>query len=185
VRRLIVLAVASVAVGCGADREAPVDSAGVDAPTDDRCVDACPDGKLCANGRCKSACPGPGGVGQECGSDGSICCGLGATCLTGGPLACTDACSPFGGGCPTGFGCHIMDASSTQSYSDCREAGAGEQGASCVTSANCAPGFYCIGGTTPMCVRYCIVNDAAHGCDAATTCHGITFFDEKLYGFCF
>jgi hypothetical protein len=172
------------AVACGSSDQTASD-ASLDAPVDDRCVDSCPDGKHCANGRCKSVCPRPGGVGQECGSSGSICCGLGATCLTGGSLACTDACSPFDGGCPSGFGCHIMNASSTQSYSDCREAGTGMQAASCETSAECAPGFYCIGGTTPMCVRYCIVNDAAHDCDAPATCHGFTFFDSKQYGFCF
>jgi len=150
----------------------------------DRCTDACPVGMLCANGRCKRECPGPGGIGETCGVSGSICCGLGATCVTGGAIACTDACSPFDSRCPSGFGCHIM-STGTQSYTDCREAGAGTQGASCASSAECAPGFYCIGGTTPMCVRYCLVDDASHGCDALTTCHPHEFFEHVLYGICY
>lgn len=181
---ILLLAIAS----CDAHHDTSIDGNAADrfaVDALDRCTESCPGGMLCANGRCKAVCPGPGGIGQTCGPVGSICCGLGEQCLTGGPIACTDSCSPLGGGCPTGFGCHIMDLGASQTYSDCREAGTGLQGASCTTSANCAAGFYCIGGTTPMCVAYCIVDDLAHGCDAGTTCHGIRFFEHALYGFCF
>jgi hypothetical protein len=167
---------------CDAKPSTPTDAA-LDAPTDDRCTDTCPAGK-CANGRCKPVCPGPGGLGETCGSKGSICCGLTEICTTGGPLACTDACSPFDASCPPGFGCHVTGYV-TIAYTDCREAGAGTQGTSCATSADCAPGFYCIGGTSPRCVRYCIVDDDAHGCDGGTSCHPLEFFDDKLYGLCF
>jgi hypothetical protein len=175
--------VVALLCACDASPTMTVDAAS-DATSDDRCTDTCPAGKLCANGRCKPVCPGPGGLGETCGTKGSICCGLTETCTTGGALACTNACSPFDASCGAGFGCHVM-SHVTISYTDCREAGAGTQAASCATSADCAPGFYCIGGTQPMCVRYCIVDDATHGCDAGTTCHGLEFFDGKLFGLCF
>jgi len=149
------------------------------------CTDstACADGMLCANQLCKPSCPGPGGVGQTCAVVGSVCCGVGPTCVVGeGPLACTSACTPFDDGCPPGFGCHITNAQFD--YSDCRPAGAGDQGASCATSVDCAPGAFCIGGMTPMCVRHCVIDDADHGCGVGTRCQAWAFLDGVTYGAC-
>ncbi|HEU0034899.1 MAG TPA: hypothetical protein VFQ53_29945 [Kofleriaceae bacterium] len=173
--------------GCGGTNGASPDG-GAAADASDRCSaempDVCTAGTLCANDRCKPVCPGPGGVGQSCGQPGSMCCGLGELCLTGGALACTDSCTPFADTCPAGFGCHVLSDHLLE-YSDCRPAGAGGQGASCVTSADCARGSFCIGGDRPMCVRYCTPNDATHGCDAGTTCHNWQFLDGVPYGICF
>jgi hypothetical protein len=167
------------AVGCGSG-DPPAPDGAIEDLT---CTDStgCRDGMECANLRCKQACPGPGGVGQSCGRVGSICCGLGELCSTGGPLACTDSCTPFAG-CPTGFGCHIT--SGAIDYSDCRVAGTGGQGASCTTSADCAPGGFCIGGTSPMCIRYCVIGDTTHGCDVGTHCQTWAFLGGVAYGAC-
>lgn len=166
--------------GCGGSDPSTVDAATGDVTCTDSAV--CPDGTLCANQLCKPICPGPGGLGQTCGEVGSFCCGLGETCETAEELVCTNACTPFDEGCPAGFGCHITNG--LFDYSDCRAAGTGDQGASCVTSADCAPGGFCIGGTTPMCVRYCGIGDAAHGCDAGTQCQSWAFLGGVAYGAC-
>lgn len=150
-----------------------------------RCIDSCPNGTLCANGWCKEACPVPDSLGISCGPVGSICCSLTEACTGTTATACTNSCTPFVGGCPEGFGCHILNASSAMDYSDCRLAGTGLQGAACTTSAECAADHACISGQPSRCLRYCVVDDAARGCDVGLNCQGIgRIVDGKHYGLC-
>lgn len=76
--------------------------------------------------------------------------------------------------CPAGQSCQI--AASTNR---CIAAGTGTEGASCVTEAQCAPGYFCASAGS-VCRRYCC---GSTGCAAGQTCipAGVT---GSAAGFC-
>jgi hypothetical protein len=116
----------------------------------------------------------PGGDGAARGADASSSTSYvypGGTCNTrvecGGGLVtsyqrCSFACDPRGDGrtgCPAGLFCFLFQNASGEDSPDCgcKDPGRiGTDGASCTSSASCAPGFICNQtGTTRLCRQLC------------------------------
>jgi hypothetical protein len=91
--------------------------------------------------------------------------------------ACTQECNPLQPsasdslhqGCVIGQRC---DPSPSSNNTVCDgEAGAGQQGAFCVTSSDCAAGFFCDSKVSDACKGYCVYADGgASACPPPTTC---------------
>jgi hypothetical protein len=92
----------------------------------------CPGGKVCAAGVCEPDTGGNGQIGDSCMSatDCQDSTGFGASCESG---VCTQVCLPGLLPCPMGAVCIAADASAP-----------GFCYVSCMTSADCRPGFRCV-----------------------------------------
>ena len=166
----------SISGDCGAGTECfDLSSRPGCTPTTKLCLALCADDTQCAaraGGPADAATPGafvyPGG-----------------SCLT--PVECPDAiettyktctftCDPRGAattGCPSGLLCFLFSGASGLDSPNCgcREpTRTGTDGASCVSSANCAPGFVCNqNGGTLACRQLCLAGAASSEC-ALKTC---------------
>ena len=140
----------------------------------------CSPGLLCVNTTAStSTCA------KFCDSDAD-CTGPGGLCIIGlndanmnvipGVTLCTENCDPTTSiGCPVaGTSCEVVQENGGQMrvLTHCIGSGAGQQGDTCVSSADCAPKFNCFNTTNPMAVK-CLKNckaSAPNGCPAGTSC---------------
>lgn len=140
----------------------------------------CSPGLLCVNTTASvSTCA------KFCDSD-SDCTAPGGLCIIGlndanqnpipGVTLCTENCDPTTNiGCPVGgTACEVAQENGGQMrfLTHCAPAGAGQQDAVCVSSADCAPKFDCYNTTNPTAVK-CLKNckaSAPNGCPAGTAC---------------
>lgn len=151
-----------------------------------------PNGQPCANAECSPgllcASTGPGVTStcnKFCDSDAD-CVAPGGLCLIGlndpnqnpipGVTLCTESCDPTTNiGCPAAAtSCQVGSESGGQMrfFTRCLGAGAGKQGTTCASSADCAPKFGCFNTTNPMavkCLKHCKAS-APNGCPAGTQC---------------
>jgi hypothetical protein len=131
---------------------------------------------------CKEYC----GANADCGQPRGQCVleiTSGGQPITDVPLVCTSNCDPqntAAGGCAAGMKCGIFTVTRnavTHNIADCSLAGAGAQGAACLTNnaiddTKCAADFLCTtAGTVTACRKIC--NRTANtGCTSPLTCIG-------------
>ena len=140
----------------------------------------CSPGLLCVN-----TTPTTSTCAKFCDSDAD-CTAPGGLCIIGlndannnvipGVTLCTENCDPTTNlGCPVaGTSCEVVQENGGQMryVTQCVASGAGLQGDTCVTSADCAPKFNCFNTTNPTAVK-CLKNckaSAPNGCPAGKTC---------------
>jgi len=144
----------------GGDRACEADEGGAAIGTACDAGNDCVAGAICLGGATTGYCGEFCATDAEC--EGTIC-GVGLE--NGGTpipdvLLCSSACDPGNaGGCPAGLGCVLgqEEAGQMRFLFLCNAAGAGTEGASCTTSANCAPGYGCY-NNPGACFRNCNVN---------------------------
>ncbi len=183
--------------GCAAGQQCTVDSTGVTCGTTGNtglgqvCTGPdCAAGLLCVN-----TAPTVSTCSRFCDSD-SDCTAPGGLCIIGlndsnmmpipGVSLCTENCDPTTNtGCPAaGTACEVAQESKGQMrfLTHCTGSGAGQQGATCVTGADCAPTFGCFNTTNPTAVK-CLKNckaSAPNACPAGTKC--LFFATPELVG---
>ncbi len=190
--------------GCMADEKCSVNGQGMrfceadgDVPTGDNCGlgQSCVAGDLCINTAGMSMCR------RFC-DDDSQCPGPGALCAlqigdgNGGVWPekfCSENCDPV-----TNTGCGPADSKcelgqeqggAARFLTLCTKRGTGTQGASCTTTANCAPGFSCFTdpNTNQMsCLGWCSPTNNTN-CAGGGTCFSFAtpvFVDTVEYGVC-
>ncbi len=142
------------------------------APTD------CAPGLICLQASASgSAC------GKFCEADGDCTGGTCSLSLSNGTsnipnvTICSTTCDPItNSGCSVvGSGCLVgQEANGAMRwFTSCYPAGAGVQGSTCTSSANCGPRLWCITSQTQgnICAGFCNVN--APSCPGGTTCSGV------------
>jgi hypothetical protein len=150
-------------------------------------------GQVCAGPECSPGLlclqitPAVSTCGKFCATDAD-CTAPGGLCIlklndgNGGSIPnvvmCTENCDPTTGvGCPVaGTSCQLAQEPMGQMrfLTHCIGAGAGVQGVSCTTSADCASKFSCLNidpnnPTAGTCLKYCKASNP-NGCPAGTTC---------------
>lgn len=143
----------------------------------------CNTGYVCLGGSGGAACKKYCSTSADCGSPRGQCVihpSSGGTAIPGIPAVCSSNCEPTATSvpeCPSTWKCVLAtatDNSATVNIADCAPAGAGVQGAACVTGGNaddslCGKGYACSTTTTdtaPKCRRLC--QKAASNCGALT-----------------
>ena len=173
--------------GCAAGEQCSVDGTGVAcAPMGNTAngqvctgIDCSP-GLLCVNTTAStSTCAKFCDTDADCTAPGGLCIiGLNDANMNviPGVTLCTENCDPTTSiGCPVaGTSCEVVQENGGQMrfLTHCTGSGAGQQGDTCVSSADCAPKFNCFKTTNPMAVK-CLKNcktSAPNGCPAPTTC---------------
>jgi len=85
---------------------------------------------------------------------------------------CSRSCNPITGtGCPSTWGCHVYqeDTGALRFFTDCSFPGAGTQGATCTSDAQCAAGFTCVNVSGSVyCAKNCRASPAPTPSDCAT-----------------
>jgi hypothetical protein len=122
---------------------------------------------------------------DQCGAGGrcfaSVKCGERST----SSRRCAPACDPRGEattGCAPGLRCFLLENDVT----DCEcasDAGEGRDGAKCTTSANCAPGFFCVDQKGDRACR-ALCRMAEPTCPAGYSCNELRDPGSKLFGTC-
>lgn len=157
-------------------------------------VTACQIGHLCI-GATASFCA------RFCNSDADCPGGPGSLCLIelndgmGGTIPnatlCSVHCTPTSGaGCPSGMGCAVFEESdgAMRTFTQCRPAGSGTRGSSCVDEEDCAAGYFCGDpGTGNECIRLCTVSSGGPECSGFELCNSFTdpiTVGGTEYGYC-
>ena len=183
--------------GCAAGEQCSLDAAGRacipagNTANGQECVGAeCGPGLLCIKTAANvSTCGKFCDVDSDCVAPGGLCI-IGLNDGAGNPIPgvtmCTENCDPTTNiGCPAaGTACEVAQESAGQMrfLTHCTASGAGQQGAICVTGADCAPKFSCFNTNNPAAVK-CLKNckaSAPNGCPAGTTC--LFFMTPELVG---
>jgi len=140
----------------------------------------CATGKTCSSsGQCVSSCT-PSCAGKSCGSDGcgGSCgtCSYGKTCSSSGQcVSGPTSCDPVDDiGCTGLQGCILLSSETAT----CIDVGAGRQGDSCSTTADCDGGHGCFALT---CRKICL-KSTGEGCSTGEVCNGVTGWTK--YGAC-
>jgi hypothetical protein len=157
---------------------------------------ACEPGGLCVTVGSTSMCAKACDDDAQCGGPGGLCIrelGDGNGGSIPDVLLCTESCDPStSAGCPAkGTGCQVgrEEAGQGRFFTVCAASGAGKQGASCMSNADCAPSFGCFSdGISKQCMKNCKV--ASPSCPAGTQCYEITvemelvMIGNEQYGAC-
>lgn len=165
-------------------------------------VTQCSAGYVCLGSSAGSSCKKYCSTNADCGSPRGQCVihpSSGGTAISGIPAVCSSNCEPTAQTipeCPSTWKCVLAtttDNSATVNISDCAPAGAGGQGAACVTGGSaddslCNKGFACSTtnlDTAPKCRRLC--QKAAPSCPGTTQCLSYTpafKINNVEYGIC-
>jgi hypothetical protein len=158
----------------------------------------CSPGLICVN-----TTPSINTCSKFCDSDAD-CTAPGGLCIIGlndanmnpipGVTLCTENCDPTTNlGCPVGgTSCQVAQENGGQMrfLTHCTASGASQQGATCASSADCAPKFNCYQTSDAPVVKQCLKNckaSAPNGCPAGTACLFFTtpeVIGNEEYGAC-
>jgi hypothetical protein len=128
-------------------------------------------------GRCYRVCSGDG----DCNAAASGTSTCSSTANSSGFGLCTlPACDPFkvtGSGCPSGSACYAF----SQTFCAC--AGTKAPGATCVNTADCQPGYTCVGSSSgSYCAQLC--DPANPVCDADGGSASCSTLGSPSFGYC-
>jgi hypothetical protein len=163
---------------------------GTDAPC--TATTDCAAGQVCLGnpGLCKKWCANNG----DCSSNMCVVDVVSGTTPIPGAIVCSDMCNPTNAtGCGVSQGCHVYAvdpmAVPVVNFTWCTPVGAGGQGATCTTDADCQADYGCFNtGTANECLHWCQKAPAAGSCPGVTMCSSLmpaAVVGGIEYGVCF